>query len=501
MTSETPVKSHCMRWIQIAVIALAIVGALIFAKYKFYPSPETLPAQGGELAKMMGIQNKAPQKLESFKEVKGVLDIQHWITPQGVPVYFVPVRTLPMVDIQVVFDAGAARNGKKGGLAYLTNTMLAEGTAKLTADQVAENFEKLGAQFSAESQRDMASLHLRSLSEPTQLIPAVQTMAELLSQPAFPEQGFKREQQNALSALKQQSQSPNQVASKAFYTALYPNQPYANWVLGDEESMSALTVEDVKAFFKQYYVTKNMAVTIVGDLSATEADAIAQSLAKDMTSGEKPASLQEVTNLSENVVKKVNFPSAQTHILLGEPGVKHGDPDYYALYLGNHILGGNGSVTRIFDIIRNKNGLAYSAYSYFVPMRERGPFVLGCQTRNDQAEKALTMMQGLLQEFVEKGPTEAELAQAKKNLLGGYALRFDSNASISQQVTALAFYDLPLNYFDMFKPAIEKIDAQAVKEAFNKRILTKNMVIVMVGGEAQAGANAPKAEQPTLPHA
>lgn len=493
MTSGSPEKSQLTRWITIIIITLAVVGVLLFVKYKYYPTNKTAPAQAGELAKMMGIQNKAPQKLESFKEVKGVLDVQYWVTPQGVPVYFVPVRTLPMVDIQMVFDAGAARNGNKGGLAYLTNTLLAEGTQKMSADEVAESFEKLGAQYSAESQRDMASLHLRTLSEPSQLIPAVQTLAELLSTPTFPEQGFKREQQNALSALKQQSQSPNQVASRAFYSALYPNQPYSNWVLGDEKTIAALTVEDVKTFFKQYYVAKNVAITIVGDLSSTEADAIAQTLVKDMAQGEKPAAIQEVSNLSENVVRKVNFPSAQTHILLGEPGIKHGDPDYYALYLGNHILGGNGSVTRIFDIIRNKNGLAYSAYSYFVPMRERGPFVVGCQTRNDQADKALQLMQTLLQEFVEKGPTDEELAQAKKNLLGGYALRFDSNASISQQLSALAFYGLPLDYFDHFKPAIEKIDANAVKEAFQKRIPTKNMVVVMVGGEAQS---APKSSAP-----
>lgn len=495
MTSETPGKTKIGRWVSILVVIAAIIGVLFFVKHKYYPTQELLPAQGGELAKMMGIQNKAPQKLESFKEVKGVLNIQHWVTPQGVPVYYVPVRTLPMVDIQIVFDAGAARNGSKGGLAYLTNTLLAEGTAKLSADQVAENFEKLGAQYSAESQRDMASLHLRSLSEPSQLVPAVQTLAELMSQPAFPEKGFKREQQNALSALKQQSQSPNQVASRAFYDALYPNQPYANWVLGDEKSIAALTVADVQAFFKEFYVAKNMAVTIVGDVSATEADALAQTLAKGMAVGEKPKPLPEVTNLSENVVKKVNFPSAQTHILLGEPGVKHGDPEYYALYLGNHILGGNGSVTRVFDIIRNKNGLAYSAYSYFVPMRERGPFVLGCQTRNDQAEKALSLMQDLLHDFVEKGPSEEEIRQAKKNLLGGYALRFDSNAAISQQITALAFYDLPLDHFDKFKPAIEKIEAKDIKEAFQKRIQTKNMVIVMVGGEAQndAKTQTPKA--------
>ena len=117
-------------------------------------------------------------------------------------------------------------------------------------------------------------------------------------------------------------------------------------------------------------------------------------------------------------------------------------------------------------------------------MRERGPFVLGLQTRNDQADQALTLMEGLLTDFIKNGPTEEEIKQAKKNLLGGYALHFDSNASISQQLSALAFYSLPLDYFDKFKPEIEKLTASDIKEAFQKR-LGKNVVVVMVGGDAR----------------
>jgi zinc protease len=201
--------------------------------------------------------------------------------------------------------------------------------------------------------------------------------------------------------------------------------------------------------------------------------------------------LPKVEDLSTTQVNKINFPSSQTHILMGNPGVKQGDPDFYALYVGNHVLGGNGSVTRLFDVIRNKHGLAYSVYSYFGPMRERGPFVVGCQTRNDQADNALKLMENVLKDFITEGPNPKELEEAKQNLLGGYALQFDSNASICQQVASLAFYGLPLDYFNQFKVEIEKVTAEDVKKAFAKHVSPDKLAVVMVGSE--------KVQSPAVP--
>lgn len=468
------------RWIQVIIAVLVIVAGLFIIKSRYGKPSEkaTETAHHGET----GMSSTPPDQLDSFKSVTGVLNIQHWVTERGVNVYFVAVPTLPMVDVEVIFDAGAARNGDKGGLAYLTNTLIAEGTANLTADQVAESFDKIGAQYNAESQRDMALVHLRSLSEKAQLSEAVNTLAAILSHPIFPDDGFKREQQNMLSALKQQEQKPQQVANRAFMTALYGTQPYANWVLGDEASIKALTPKDVKDFYQKYYTAKNATVAIVGDISAEEANGLAQKLTNDLPQGEKAPALPAVADLSAKVTKKIDFPSAQTTILVGEPGMVQNDPDYYALAVGNHILGGNGSVTRIFNTIRNQHGLAYSAYSYFIPMREKGPFVMGCQTRNDQADKALAMMQELLKEFVEKGPTEKELEQAKQNLLGGYALQFDSNASICHEIAALGFYNFPLDYLNQFKDSVNKLTVDDIKKAFEKRISPEKMVVVTVGG-------------------
>lgn len=478
------------RYVQL-LVAIIVIAAIVFI-VKSRDGLEwikDLYTQRGGLVKMVGIDNVPPEKLPSYRSVNGILNIQHWTTPQGVGVYFVHVPTLPMVDIELVFDAGASRNGTKGGLAYLTNHLLAEGTVELSAEKVAENFDDVGAQFSTSSQRDMATLHLRSLSETDKLVPAIQTMAAILTQPAFPESGFKREQQNMISALKMQAQTPDKVASRAFFSALYQQQPYANWVLGDEPAVNALTVQDVKAFYQQYYVAKNVTVAIVGDITAQEADALVQTLTQHLPQGQKPAPLPAVHSLNQPIFQKINFPSHQTHILMGAPGIKQGDVDYYALHIGNHILGGNGSVTRLFDTIRNQHGLAYSASSHFYPMLERGPFIMSCQTRNEQAGKAKQMMQDLLTEFIKQGPTEEELKAAKQNLIGGYALAFDSNLTICRQLAALGFYQLPLDYFNQFKPAIEKITTQDVRLAFERKISPQNLVTIMLGNNEDNAAN------------
>jgi len=462
-------------YIGLAVITIMLVGAfLLKAPHPTTPTPKNAPKEGITM-------KKTPSG-------KKVLDIQHWVTEEGVRVYFVPVPALPMVDIELIFDAGAARNGDKGGLAYLTNNLFADGTAKMNADQVAENFENVGAQFSAESSRDMAILQLRTLSAPTERKVALDTFAAILNEPLFPEGGFAREKSNMLSTLQQQAQTPSQIASRAFYTTVFDQTPYANWVLGSPESLKTLSINDVKDFYRKYYVAENVVVAIVGDVSQSEANLMARQLTQHLPKGEKASAFSPIKNRETNEVKKIPFASKQTHIVIGSPGIKQGDPDLYPLYVGNHVLGGNGSVTQLFDVIRNKHGLAYSVYSHFMPMRERGPFMVGCQTRSDQADKARALMEKVLNDFVASGPSTEELNEAKQNLLGGYALQFDSNTAICRQIATLGFYELPLDYFDQFKEAINKVTVEDVKKAFSKHIAANKMAVVMVGPTSPASS-------------
>jgi zinc protease len=157
------------------------------------------------------------------------------------------------------------------------------------------------------------------------------------------------------------------------------------------------------------------------------------------------------------------------------------DPDYFPLLTGNYILGGGGFASRLMTEVRSKHGLAYSVYSYFYPYAERGPFQVGLQTRRDQANEALKRVQGVISEFVARGPTEAELRAAKKSLVGGFPLRIDTNRKLLEQVAVVAFYRLPLDWLDTYPARVEAVTLDQIRTAFTRRIDPKKLDVVVVG--------------------
>jgi zinc protease len=413
------------------------------------------------------------------------LDIQHWETANGARVYFVPAPELPMVDVQIVFDAGSARDDGKPGLARFTNLLLDQGAAGMDADVIAERLEDLGAQMSAEAQRDMAVLELRSLSDARYLDPAIETLAAIVRAPDFPPAALERERGRLITALQAEEQSPGDIAGKAFFAALYGDHPYASHPPGDSDSLQALARADLQDFHRRFYVARNAVVAIVGALDRARAEAVAERLLGALPEGAPAPALPAVPALGEAKRIHIEYPSSQTHVLAGQAGLQRLDEDYFPLYVGNHILGGSGLVSRVSNEIREKRGLAYSAYSYFTPMRVAGPFTLGLQTRNDQAAGALAVLADTLTTFIGEGPGEAELSAAKKNITGGFPLRIASNRSIAGNLAVIGFYGLPLDYLDRFNEQVEAVSREQVRDAFLRRIDPARMVTVTVGQSAQ----------------
>ncbi len=415
-------------------------------------------------------------------------EIQHWATPNGARVYFVPAPELPMVDVRVLFDAGSAHDDTTAGLAALTSNLLNDGAqsagGELGADEIADRFASLGAQFGAGVDRDTASVSLRSLTRPAVLQPALDTLALLLQRPSFPAAAFERERDRTRVALRAQAQSPGDIAGKAFYRALYGTHPYAIEQAGTEASLHLLTRDHLVAFHKRYYVARNAVIAIVGALSRSQAAALADTLLGGLPAGEPAPPLPTVEALAAARTIEIAHPSVQTHILMGQPGLRRIDPDYFPLLVGNHILGGSGLVSRLSDEIREKRGLSYSSYSYFLPLREAGPFTLGLQTRNEQTGEALKVLRDTLRAFTEQGPTARELQSAKQNITGGFALRIDSNAKLVEYLALIGFYNLPLDFLDTYSRHVEAVTLAQIKDAFQRRVQPERMVTVVVGGGA-----------------
>lgn len=409
-------------------------------------------------------------------------NIQHWTTANGAQIYFIRTEELPMVDVRVVFDAGAAQDGNKLGLAQLSNALLPEGAGDLSADAIAERFDSLGAQFGAEAARDMAVVSLRSLTEPEILRPALETMALVLTEPTMPAKAFERVRKQMKSALQRQMQSPSSLASRAFYHLLYGDYPYAHLPLGTSEGLAHLTRDDALAFHQRYYVGNNAIVAIVGALDRNQAEWVAEQVIGDLPAGEPAPTLPPVPEIKKAEEKTIAYPSAQTTIILGTLGVRRGDPDYFPLYVGNHILGGSGLVSRISIELREKRGLTYSANSYFIPMCRYGPYILALQTRNDKAEEALKVLRETLKKFITQGPSEKELRLAKQNIMGSFPLRVDSNGKKVQYLAMIGFYHLPLDYLEQFTSRVKSVTVAQIRKAFRKRVNLDKTITVMVGG-------------------
>ncbi len=411
--------------------------------------------------------------------------IEHWTLKNGARVYFVEARNLPMVTLNVVFDAGSARDPQgRNGLSMLTNHLLDNGTGELDADAIAAAFEGLGAEFGSSNDRDMAGVNLKSLTDRTLLDPALDLFARVLAAPSFPAASFERERQRALLGLQQAEASAGDVAAKLFFAQLYKGHPYALPPEGSVAGLKALTRDDLATFHARYYVGRNAVLALIGDINLREAKAIAERVLGGLPPGEAAPALPRVADVVPRgrAERVVTHPSTQTHLLIGEAGMARNDPDFYPLYLGNFVLGGSGLVSHLSQEVREKRGLSYSAYSYFMPLREPGPFLLGLQTKNSQRAEALAVVRRVLKEFAEKGPTPEELAAAKKNVTGGFPLRIDSNKKIAEYLTVIGFYGLPLTYIDDFIPRIEAVTAEQIRDAFRRRVHPEHMLTVVVGG-------------------
>lgn len=421
--------------------------------------------------------------------------IQHWVADNGTHVYFVESRALPLIDINISFAAGNAYDPEgKNGTASMTRDMLQAGTQNLTEQQIAERIADTGARFGGRVDNDESAMTIRTLSSAAERDAAVALAARLLAHPAFPAEVFTREKARTLAAVRDALTRPAVLAKRAFSRAIYGSHPYAN--LTGLETVERITRDDLVAFHRTHYVTANATVTVVGDASRSDAERIALTLTRELPTGSRSPTLAQ-PSLPERSIERIAHPSAQSHILVGMPGLSREDPDYYPLLVGNYILGGGGFVSRLTDEVREKRGLAYSVYSHFNPMRVAGPFQIGLQTRGQQADEALNVVGQVLTDFIAKGPTPDELQAARDNIVNGFGLRLDSNAKLLGYVAMIGFYRLPLDWLDTYTDQVNKVTPEAIRDAFARRIKPQHLATVIVGGDGDNALDDATARAPT----
>lgn len=414
--------------------------------------------------------------------------IEHWTTPSGARVYFVATDALPILDLQIDIPAGSAQDpANKSGLASMTRSLLDAGIAgkdgeALDEEKIAGRVVDLGIRIGGGVDSDRSSISLRTLVEPAQRNGGLALLRSLLSSPSFPAEVLAREKARSIAAIQEAETRPATVLGKRFAAALYPNHPYGR--TASVESVTALTRDDLVAFHRNNYSAQGAVISMIGAITRAEAEAIAADLSAALPSRTSVAAIPPVPAPAGEIIC-IAHPSAQAHIAVGMPSVKRSDPEYYALLVGNYSLGGGGFVSRLMKEVREKRGYAYDVHSYFAPRKLEGPFQIGLQTRIEQADDALKVVHDVLDAYLQKGPTEAELKAAKQYYVDGLALRIDSNAKLLGYLSAIGFYELPLNYIDDYPRLINSVTAGQVRAAFASHVKKNGLVTVIVGPDTK----------------
>lgn len=409
------------------------------------------------------------------------LDIETWHTANGTRVLFVESHDLPIVDVRLTYRAGSARDGRQYGISRLVSALLVEGSGGHGAEGVAQTFESVGAQLGHGSLRDMAWTSLRSLSSPEILDRTVDMFAMINGKPDFPDDAIERDRRSLRLSLDNRENEIESVVEDAFFRALYDEHVYEIGPQGTRASLESIDREDLLTFHRRYYVAKNATLSLVGDLTTEQARKYAEQVTRYLKPGQPAAALLPIEPPEQGSTVSIQFDASQSHIKQGLPVLSRKDPDYFPLYVGNHILGGSGFSSRLVQEIRENRGLTYSVYSYFLPMETNGPFQMALQTRNDQVKQATSLMQGILETYIEEGPSDQELDHAKRNITGSFPLKLDSNRKIVNHLGVIGFYDLPLDYLDSFNQRIMAVTIDDIKDAFKRRVDPSRLVRVIVG--------------------
>ena len=413
----------------------------------------------------------------------GAVDIQRVESPGGIVAWLVEEHTIPIIAVEIAFGGGGALDPRgKEGLANLLSGLLDEGAGDLDSQAFQTRLEELAIRLGFDSYRDTFWVSLKTLTENHDEAFALLGLA--LGAPRFDSDAVERVRGQVLSGLKRDAEDPNEIAGRRFLATAFPAHPYGYPARGTPESVAAISADDLRAAVAQRFARANATIGVVGDI-----DAAALGLLLDRTLGGLPAAapaaaVAETRPTPAASLTVIRKPVPQSVVRFGMPGLKRSDPDFYAAYLMNHVLGGGSFTSRLYDEVREKRGLAYSVYSYLSTLDRAGLVMGGVASANARVAEALEVIRGELARLREDGITEDELRDAKTYINGAYPLRLDSNTAIAQSLVAIQLEDLGIDYMERRSSYIDAVTTADIRRVARRLIRLDELIVVVVGDPA-----------------
>ncbi len=398
----------------------------------------------------------------------------------GLRVVVATKTDLPLTLARLVVFAGARDEGEAWGLANLTGEMLTEGTARYTADALAEEIEFLGANLGVDVGTYTTQITLDVLSPRAR--EGFALLREVVLAPTFPEEELNKVRERIQASIRESLSHPDNVLDDAFHYALYGDHPQGRPPEGTPASLEALDREDVEAFYRKFYAPNNAFFVVVSSLDPEAVRDLVEETFGDWEPREVThPPLPDLPPVRGKRVVVVPMEVNQAFVALGHWGIRRNDPAYPLVRLMNYIVGGGGFASRLFRVVRNEKGYAYSVYAYFYPgYLLPGEFRAGMQTKIETAGDAIATMLSVLETFRREGPTDQELEDAKSFLLGSLPRRTETFSQILGALVSQELYGLPDYYWVKEAEESQAYTREEVREAARTYLDTENFVLVLV---------------------
>ncbi|WP_445116016.1 M16 family metallopeptidase [Acinetobacter sp. WZC-1] len=397
---------------------------------------------------------------------------------------FVSNQALPIVDIQLTFNAGSARDESIGkglyGLSSMAARLMTEGTEQYSAQQIARTFDGLGAQFSVNAYRDMFVVRLRVLSDPAKLEPAIDLMMDLLNHATFNHSGLNLALNNSRVGQKQIQENPARLMNIDFYRAIYGEHPYAEPSTGTQAGIRKITPELLIQFRSKLLVAKNMNIAMTGNLTSEQATALAAKISTSLPQGTPVAPLPEAVDQNDFKIQVIPFNSSQAHVMIGQIGIARTDPDRIALEVANQMFGGSGFNSVLMKELRVKRGYTYGAYSTLTSTQSRGLFSFSYSTQQDQLMDSIRVAHQALIDFVSQPIDRKQLEETREGMLRAFPMTFSSNAGINAQIAAIGFYGLAADYLTQYQQQLSSLTPMQLQNAIQKHLRADRLTLVIV---------------------
>ncbi len=409
--------------------------------------------------------------------------IERVVSPGGIEAWLVEDHSNPIISLHLAFRGGSALDPEgKAGLANMVGSLLDEGAGDMDSQTFQGKLEDSAIALGYSAGRDAFHGYLKTLTANRD--EAFDLLRLSLTRPRFDGDAVDRVRGQLLAELAEELQDPHAIAQRAFAKEMYPNHAYGVPIDGYPQSVSAVTVDDLKGWVAAHLGRDQLHLAVVGDITAAQLAPLLDHVFGELPAHAAPIAVAEVVPDAKGQVEVIRRPIPQSVVVFGEQGIKRDDPDWYAAYVMNYILGGGGFSSRLLTEIRVKRGLAYGAYSYLVPRDHSALIEGGVGTRNDRVAESLSLVREQWRHMAETGVTPEELANAKTFLNGSFPLQMDSTQSIASLLVAIQLDRLGIDYIGRRPGLIDAVTLDDVRRVAARLLDARRLSAVVVGNPA-----------------